>query len=361
MSAVALPEEPLAPKATLARASGDRWELYRLLAEPVRLRLLALAAEEELTIGELAELVGEGQPNVSRHVAPLRQAGLIVVRKEGTRALVRLAEGIAGDPVVADALSEGRALCRADGSLRRVHEVVRARDAQSRAFFAREKESRDDDELHTFPSELGAYLSAIAPLIPHRQLAVDAGTGDGGLLEVAARIFERVVAFDREGAQLARAQARIDARGFTNVELVEGEVESARVQRIVRAHGGADVVFAARLLHHAPKPAATIAALATLAKPGGALVLVDYARHDDESMREQADLWLGFDEGELRRFARDAGLESTSIQSIRFGTGKRGRSAPDSHLPWQVMVAKKPDEDHEQKKPSKRIPARRRT
>ncbi|MEO7313173.1 MAG: metalloregulator ArsR/SmtB family transcription factor [Chitinophagaceae bacterium] len=81
------------------RTSGERWELYRLLGEPVRLRLLALAAQEELAVGELAELLGEGQPNVSRHAAPLRQAGLLVVRKEGTRALIRLAEGAAADAV----------------------------------------------------------------------------------------------------------------------------------------------------------------------------------------------------------------------------------------------------------------------
>src|SRR3954451_23769329 len=88
-----------------------RWELYRLLAEPVRLRLLALAAEEELTIGELAELLREGQPNVSRHVAPLRKAGLVSVRKHGTRVLVQLADHAHRDAVVADGLAAGRELC----------------------------------------------------------------------------------------------------------------------------------------------------------------------------------------------------------------------------------------------------------
>ncbi|MDB4947293.1 MAG: Transcriptional regulator, ArsR family / Methyltransferase fusion, partial [Labilithrix sp.] len=92
-------------------APHTRWELYRVLAEPVRLRLLALAAEDELAIGELAGLLGESQPNVSRHLTPLKQAGLVLVRREGTRALVRIAEAAAADPVVADALASGRALC----------------------------------------------------------------------------------------------------------------------------------------------------------------------------------------------------------------------------------------------------------
>src|SRR5579859_2354285 len=86
---------------------APRWELYRVLSEPVRLRLLALAAEEELAIGELAELLGESQPNVSRHVAPLKQAGLVAVRKQGTRALVRVDATAVEDPVVRDALASG--------------------------------------------------------------------------------------------------------------------------------------------------------------------------------------------------------------------------------------------------------------
>src|SRR5438094_9838847 len=112
MAVLALPNDA----AHTSRA--ERWELYRVLSEPIRLRLLALATVEELAVGELAELLDEGQPNVSRHAAVLRQAGLIVVRKEGTRVLVHLAEGAARDAVIADALASGRALCEKDGSLR---------------------------------------------------------------------------------------------------------------------------------------------------------------------------------------------------------------------------------------------------
>src|SRR5215472_4670494 len=106
---------------------SHRWELYRLLSEPIRLRLLALASQEELSIGELAELLGEGQPNVSRHAAALRHAGLLRDRREGTRTLVHLTTEAARDAVVADALASGRALCGRDGSLARVADVLRQR------------------------------------------------------------------------------------------------------------------------------------------------------------------------------------------------------------------------------------------
>jgi ArsR family transcriptional regulator len=315
-----------------APLSNARWELYRVLAEPIRLRLLALAAEEELSIGELAEVLGEGQPNVSRHAAALRQAGLLGDRREGTRTLVRLAPDAAKDAVVADALASGRALCDAEGSLARVAKVVAAREAAAHEFFARPAKAKVD----ALPPELGAYLAAIAPLLPARSLAVDAGTGDGRLLEVLAPVYERVVGIDRSEAQLALARERVDARGYRNVTLLQADLDGKEVRKAV-GHG-ADAVFASRVLHHAPQPAKVVAQLAALCAPTGALVILDYARHDDEAMREQADAWLGFEPAELRRFARSAGLDDAHVTAIPAPLCGDG---PDKHLPWQVLIAKR--------------------
>lgn len=312
---------------------SQRWELYRVLAEPARLRLLALTAEEELSIGELAELLDESQPNVSRHATALRQAGLLRDRREGTRTLVRVAAEAARDAVVSDALASGRALCEQDGSLARVGDVLRAREAAAREFFARPPRTKVD----ALPAETGAYLAAIASLLDRRALALDAGTGDGRLLEVLAPVYERVLAVDRSDAQLARARERVSARGFENVTLMQGELDARELRKSVGA--GADAVFASRVLHHAPQPARVVAQLASLCAPGGVLVVIDYACHDDESMREQADAWLGFEPAELRRFARAAGLEDARVASIPAALCGDG---PDKHLPWQVLTARKP-------------------
>jgi ArsR family transcriptional regulator len=325
--------------ATAEASAPSRWELYRVLSEPARLRLLALAADEELSIGELAELLGESQPNVSRHAAALRQSGLLGDRREGTRTLVRVPPQAAEDAVVADALASGRALCEKDGSLARIPQVLRAREAAAHEFFARPGKAR----VEGTPSELGAYLVALAPLLPRRSLALDAGTGDGRLLDVLAPVYERVVALDRSGAQLARAQERVTARGFDNVTLVEGDLDSPDLRKALGLlspgkTAGADAVFASRLLHHAPQPAKVVGQLAALCSEGGALVVVDYARHDDESMRTQADAWLGFEPAELRRFARSAGMEEARVTKI---PGAFCGDGPDRHLPWQVMVATK--------------------
>jgi DNA-binding transcriptional ArsR family regulator/protein-L-isoaspartate O-methyltransferase len=315
-----------------------RWELYRLLAEPVRLRLLALAAVEELAIGELAELLQEGQPNVSRHVAPLKKAGLLAVRRHGTRVLVHLAAGVERDPVVADGVTAGSALCEVDGSLARVAEVVAQRDASAREFFGSPREPEEQD-ASGLPRELPAYLTALAPLIPERALAVDAGTGSGFLLEVLAPLFDQVIAVDREALQLERARQRARLRGYANVQLVCDDYHGPTLAHAVRELGGADVVFASRVLHHAPKPSLAMDGLAGLLRPGGALVVLDYETHEDETLRdEQADLWLGFGAEELEGLARRAGLDEVSVRRI---PRERCGSGPDSTVFWQCLVARR--------------------
>jgi DNA-binding transcriptional ArsR family regulator len=325
-------------------STGARWELYRLLGEPLRLKLLALAAAEELAIGELAELLSEAQPNVSRQVGAMRKAGLLAERKQGTRVFVFLPEAARGDAVVADALRAGRALVEEDGSLARVGEVVGARELATREHFGRPREAVPLSQL---PPELPAYLTALAPLIAQRGVAVDAGTGDGSLLDVLAPVFTRVIAVDREEAQLERARERVARRGWEHVQLVCGALDGAEVRaavrKVARGAGGADVVFASRVLHHAPKPAVVLRALAGLVRPGGHVVVIEYDVHDDEQLRaEQADVWLGFAPAELARLAADAGLVAPAVTPI---PPARNGLGPDKHLAWHVLVASRPESE----------------
>lgn len=312
-----------------------RWQLYRLLSDPFRLRLLALAGVEELALGELADLLGESQPNVSRHAAPLRQAGLLAERKQGTRTLVRLPAEALSDAVVRDAVAAGRALCSQDGSLERVPAILRGRDEKTREFFA--KASREGVELGIAP-ELPAYLSALGALLPRRELAVDAGTGDGVLLDLLAPVFTRVIAVDRSAAQLERAAKRVKQRGYSNVELVQAELGDEAL--VARAGQGADVVVAARVLHHAPLPRVALVELSRLLRAEGKLLVIDYARHTDEQMAAaQADVWLGFEPGELLELSGEAGFKATRVFPI---PQSYAAPASDGHVGWQLLVATKP-------------------
>lgn len=324
----------------VAVAESPRWELYRLLGEPSRLRLLGLASEDELSIGELADLVGEAQPNVSRHLKQLRKAGLVVVRRHGTRVFVQIAPHLDGDPLLEDAVAAGRKLCDEEGSLGRVADVIRARDEQTRAFFARLGENAGTPAV----AEWGAYLTALGALLPRRALAVDIGTGDGALVELLAPLFDRVLAVDRSEARLEHAARRLANSHYENVELMQADYQDASVARRAQELGGADVVLAVRLLHHAPRPQRAVSHLASFARPGGRILVIDYQTHDDESMREkQADLWLGFEPSELTAFATSVGLinpEVFVIPAARYGSG------PDAHLQWQVLAAQRnPNEE----------------
>lgn len=317
----------------------QRWELYRLLADPVRPRLLALAAAEELGVGELSELLHEGQPKISRHASALRDAGLLSARKQGTWTLLRLTPGVMSDAVVADAVRSGTAACSADGTLARIPEVISTRDAATREFFARGGRPLRPGP----PLEFGAYLAVLAPLLPHRALAVDVGTGDGSLLEFLAPIFDLVIGIDRSEAQISLAEERVRRRELNNVKLVLGEYDGPDILNLVQQQGGADVVVAARVLHHAPKPARAMNALFHLAKPkGGSVCVIDYETHDDLALCEQeADLWQGFDPETLRSLAQAAGLSGIVIRRLPRAWQGDG---PDRNLVWQLLVGRRDEE-----------------
>jgi len=332
--------------ATQPPSFGDvpRWELYRLLSDPVRVRLLALVSFEELAVGELADLLGEGQPKVSRHGAALRDAGLIVARRNGTSVFLKIEPRAEGDPVVADAIATGRKLVTEDGTRARVDDVVRARDEKAREYFAKGAPKR---ETKANVTESPAYLAGLAPLFTSHALALDAGTGDGALLEVLGPVFDHVIAVDRSATQLKMAQSRAHGLGLDNVTFVQAELDGEEVEKAVFAKNprGADLVFVSRVLHHAPKPGRAMAKLGALLRretaqeAGGALVLLDYAPHEDLAMKEaQADLWLGFEESELLSFAVEAGLVAPRIKHLP--RPFRG-DGPDAHLNWLSMFARR--------------------
>lgn len=326
--------------ANSATGTEGRWVLYRLVSDPVRLRLLGLASEEELSIGELSELVGESQPNVSRHTAALRQGGLLSERRHGTRSFLRLAEATLGDVVVADAVAEGRRLCDEEGRLQAVAPLVSKREARSQALFESSEEGACGAELSSvqLSPEIPAFVYAISRLSVGRSVAVDVGTGGGALLDVLAPAFKRVVAIDRSRTRLAAAEQRTSARGYDNVLLLRGSVDEPQVRQAVG--DGADAVFAVRVLHHAAVPRVAMASLTALLRPGGQLVLLDYEAYDDPKFQEaRADVWMGFSRPEVLRLIRDAGLVDAEVVSIPSGYLRGG---VDACRECFVLVASRP-------------------
>lgn len=303
--------------------ASDRAELFRLLGDEDRLRLLALCAADELTVGELSSLLTESQPQVTKKSQPLRDAGLLLARRDGGRTLLSMPA--TDDVVVRTALDEGRSLCMKDGSLARVPKVVAQREEGSRRYFAEPKESAP---VVVEGAQLLPYLPLLSALLPARALAVDLGTGEGALLPMLAPLYERVIAVDASAARLARCAARLEALGLTNVRLLEADAQGPLVTEEVARKGGADLVTLARVLQHTARPQDVLASAARLLKRGGHLAVLDKTPHDDESARERGAVWLGFEPARLTAWIEEAGLVVVAHTPLAEGE--------------QALVAKKP-------------------
>jgi ArsR family transcriptional regulator len=304
-----------------------RADLFRLLGDEDRLRLLALCAEDELTVGELAQLIGESQPQVTKKSQPLREAGLLAARRDGTRTLLK--SDASDDLVITEAIAEGRRLCIKDGSLAKVARVISEREELSRQLFAAPRE-----DAAPATTTMLSWLPILAPLLPGRALAVDAGTGEGELLPLLSPLYERVVAVDRSAARLARCARRIDDWGLANVRLREGSIEDAALAEEIASRGGADLVVIARVLHHVGRPQDVIASATRLLRAGGHLAVIDFLPHDDESLREQGHVWLGFEPDKLRTWIEASHLAPVHVTpltishhpSLQLAIGKKNRS-----------------------------------
>lgn len=308
-----------------------RADLFRLLGDEDRLRLLALCAEDELTVGELAQLLGESQPQITKKTQPLREAGLLAARRDGTRTLLKseLRTDGDGDVVLTAGVAEGRRLCTKDGSLAKVPRVIAQREELSKKLFDSVPAAEPEPILD---SELVGWLPILAPLLPGRALAIDAGTGEGALLPLLSPLYQRVVAVDRSAARLARCAARLEQWGLANVRLREGSIEDPALAEDVGPRGGADLVVVSRVLHHLGRPQDAIAAATRLLRPGGHIAIVDYLPHDDEALREQGHVWLGFDPEKLQHWIEGAQL--VAITNQPFPT--------PHHPPLQLAIGRKP-------------------
>lgn len=300
-------------------------DLFRLLGDEDRLRLLALCEAEELTVGELGTLLRQSQPQVTRKTQPLRDAGLLGERRDGTRILLR-AEA-SDNPVVLAALRAGQELCLAEGRLARIPKIVAKREETSRKLFDGAAEAPIPPA-----SSFEPFLPLLSQLLPGHHLAVDVGCGDGLLLPMLSPLYDRVIAVDRSAARLASAAARVAQSGLPNVRLRQAEVDDTDLAQEIGKAGGADLVTIVRVLQFIARPSELIATAAGFLRSGGHLVVADHVPHKDESLREQGHVWLGFEPDKLRAWLAEAGLAVVA-----------GGALPGSYSPpLQSILAKKP-------------------
>lgn len=287
-------------------------DLFRALADPTRLRIVALLRAMELSVGELAQVLGQSQPRVSRHVRILCDAGLAMRRREGSWVFLTAAPAALADPVFAllEASGDGVAWREADAA--KLTAVRDDRAAAAANYFAAHAEHWDAiRSLHVAESAVeGAMRDMLGTGLGR---LVDIGTGTGRMIELFAPDARHATGIDRSPEMLRLARAKLDGRA--GVELRQGDVAALPLD-----DASADTVIVHQVLHYLPAPEAAIGEAARLIADGGRLLIVDFASHDREDLRDSdAHARLGFSDAQIARWAAASGLDVIRTETLAGG------------------------------------------
>ncbi len=286
------------------------WESLRLLADPTRVRILALVSREELSVAELQDILGMGQSRISSHLGLLRQGDLLTDRRDGKRAyyalnqrlepaagrLLRAAlDGLEGDPQIEeDCVNLGRVLDR--------------RRELSMQYFDSIAGRLDKDYCPGRTWEGISHL--LLRLVPEIRV-IDLGAGEGLISGLLARRAASVVCVDKSRRMVEVGTALAEQNGLGNLRYVLGDIEAVPLP-----DASADLAILSQALHHAEHPEVAVAEAHRLLAEGGRIVVLDLAEHQFERARElYADRWLGFAENALHRYLREAGFQQVEVVS----------------------------------------------
>ncbi|CRM74882.1 Biofilm growth-associated repressor [Pseudomonas sp. 22 E 5] len=284
--------------AALCKAAGD----------PLRLNVLRALANDSFGVLELAQIFAIGQSGMSHHLKVLAQAELVATRREGNAIFYRRAlphTELLGGKLHAALLDEVDSLGLPSDVQSRISQVHGQRAAASQDFFSRvaEKFRAQQDLIAGLPQYRESVLALLDKLsFSDEATALEVGPGDGGFLPELARRFKQVTALDNSPAMLELARQLCEREALRNVSL---QLADALNDTSLRA----DCVVLNMVLHHFAAPAEALKQMANLLQPGGSLLVTDLCSHNQNWAKEACgDLWLGFEQDDLARWATAAGL-----------------------------------------------------
>jgi ubiquinone/menaquinone biosynthesis C-methylase UbiE len=291
-------------------------ELFQAVSDPTRLRILALLARMELSVGELAQLLEQSQPRVSRHVRILADAGIVERRKEGSWVFLAIADADRTGPLLAlvDAWTDESSKSVFAEDSERLDAVRADRAEAAQRYFSSHAQMWDSiRSLHVAEAEVER---AIDRALSDRHLGtlVDIGTGTGRMIELFGPRASEAIGIDRSSEMLRLARVKLESAG------VRSSLRQGDMYALPLLDGCADSVIIHQVLHYAHAPADAIAEAARVLAPGGTLLVIDFAAHEREELRARdAHLRLGFADDVMAGWFSSAGLEVDQIQHLEGG------------------------------------------
>lgn len=306
----------------------------KALGDPLRLRILAAVAEEELTVGEVQEVVDSVQSSVSRNLAILRDAGFVQDRKQGTSVYFSVRRSMPEPAAELFQTLHARLgeIPEVKSDQARLQEARRRRMQRSQTYF--ESLAGDWERIRKSYFDDRVTSLAIEKLLPRDLVLADIGCGTGSLTFELARFAKRVIGVDLSLEMLRRARARAKERAAANVEFRQGDA-----LKLPLASHSVDAAFCVMVLHFLSDPGRAIRGLCRITRPGGSVVLVDLVEHEQEWMRAQmAHQWLGFGRQSIEKWFWEGGAESVDYDLTGSFAGER--MARNGNRPVEIFVAR---------------------
>lgn len=281
---------------------------------------MRLLGAMELAVGELAQVLGQSQPRVSRHVAILCDAGLAARRREGSWVFIHATIGDAlseaAQRLLATAENEDEVFANAcSDDLRQLAAIRAAREESAASYFARHADEWDElRSLHSPDDQVERALTEALGGFDLGQV-LDIGTGTGRMAELFAERADHVVALDKSLDMLRVARAKLQHLPASQVELVQGDFTA-----LPFAAQSFDTVLLHQVLHFAQSPEAALKEAARVAQPGGRIAIVDFAAHAHEELRDRhAHARLGFADDTMAALLTEAGFEPAAPLALDGG------------------------------------------
>ena len=298
--------------------------IFKALADPTRQRILRLLGAMELAVGELAQVLGQSQPRVSRHAGLLCDAGLAERRREGSWVFLRSPIGSETASPLGQAVTKMLALAeqedvsfakQCEEDRRKLNAIRLNREETAESYFARHADEWDD--LRRMHSADNLVEDRLVAALGEGSLGrvLDIGTGTGRMAELFAPRAQHIVALDKSLEMLRIARAKLQHLPAETVELVQGDFGDLPFEE-----GCFDTVLLHQVLHFAQEPGAALVEAARVTKAGGHIAIVDFAAHDHEELRERhAHARLGFSDSQIKSLLGEAGFAARNSIALDEG------------------------------------------